>query len=186
MCNESVECSAPTCDLRPLRAFLLIACFCCVVFFILPSRGHQQEVRFLSCLVFFFLLIDFETSPNSIVSSSPPEVADTALPLDKPLGPFHRIVGRSPSYPPIDPQHLQFLEDTHAHLDSLIIDEYRAERERGAELEVAPVTTLPLPKTHIIIHLPKTGTVRFVIDPMLTSLVFLSRRYNMGSPCAEE
>lgn len=70
---------------------------------------------------------------------------------------FTRNPGRAPSYPPIAPEHLERLESTLTNLDALIRAEYRSEIE-AAPSPVAPAEpTLPLPKTHIIIHLPKTG-----------------------------
>lgn len=70
---------------------------------------------------------------------------------------FNRGPGRMPAYPPIEADHLARLETTLTNLDSLIRAEYQ--REIASPPPPPKEPALPLPKTHIIIHLPKTGAL---------------------------
>ena len=145
-----------------LRVIILVGVTYAVGSFLFSSR--TAGVAF-PLLLWFGLAVqenDRSIQPTTQPGGAKP-LQDTRSPTPAPasgrfLALYQRGPGRAPSYPPIEPARLAFLESTLTNLDSLIRAEYQKE-VLGAAPALNTDIALPLPKTHIIIHLPKTGAI---------------------------
>lgn len=60
--------------------------------------------------------------------------------------------------PPVNESYAKYLRSIHSNLESLIIQEYEEQMKDPKQKDwKRKLDQLPIPKTHIIIHLPKTG-----------------------------